>query len=292
MTGPLLDEMRDARQRRIPHVLITIAATSGSVPRRAGGKMIVYPDGKISGTIGGGKFESLAIADAIALPRHSPPVLKTYPLHEASPDSFGAICGGEVTVFFEPQLPAPALTIIGAGHCARALAQLAQTCGWHVTVVDESHAAPEDFPADHRPIGLSAPEFIAAKIWQDEEALVLVSRNYQLDRDALAAALRNRGMAYLGMIGSRRKVRRVLDELLAGDFQPNELAGLRAPLGLDLGADHPAEIAVSIFAEILTVINRTSGLPLTLDPSLPPDPPSLAKPPEPFSQTRPPWTLP
>ena len=105
MTGPLLDEMMLARQERRAHFLITVAATKGSVPHQAGSKMLAYPDGKISGTIGGGKFESLVLADALALPRKSPPLLKTYPLREASADSFGAICGGEVTVLIEPQLP-------------------------------------------------------------------------------------------------------------------------------------------------------------------------------------------
>lgn len=263
MTGPLLEEMLEARRHRRPHFLLTVASTRGSVPRQAGGKMLLYPDKTTSGTIGGGKFESLVIADALALPRRSPPLLKTYPLHEAASDSFGAICGGEVTVLIEPQLPPPALTLVGAGHCSRALANLAQTCGWHITVLDDRPDEIAAFPAT-RCLTDPAPAWIAAKTWQDDEALVLVSRNYQLDRDALAAALRHRGMAYLGMIGSQRKVRRVLDELLAAGFTPQDFAGLRAPIGLDIGADHPAEIAISIFAEILAVFNQTTGHPLSL----------------------------
>ncbi|MDB6071952.1 MAG: hypothetical protein JWL81_3123 [Verrucomicrobiales bacterium] len=274
MTGPLLEELKSARLQRRPCFLITLAATTGSVPRRAGAKMIVYPNGAASGTIGGGKFESLVLADALALPRHSPPLLKTYPLHEASPDSFGAVCGGEVTVLIEPQNPPPALTLVGAGHCSRALAALATTCGWHVTVIDDRAEELENFPADlalHRP---DAPAFISGKSWQSDDALVLISRNYQLDRDALAAALRRPGFGYLGMIGSQRKVRRVRDELLAEGFKPDDFSQLRAPLGLDLGADHPAEIAVSILAEILTLFNRTSGAPLSLiqSPAPPPAP--------------------
>ena len=112
---------------------------------------------------------------------------------------------------------------------------------------------------------VSAPEFIAGKSWQEDDALVLVSRSYQIDRDALAAALRPRTMGYLGMIGSQRKVHRVLTDLLAGGFTIDDFRNLRAPLGLNLGADHPDEIAVSIFAEILTVFNGTTGQPLTLD---------------------------
>lgn len=265
MNGPLLDEMLECRRLRRPYWLVTLAATSGSVPRRAGSRMLVYPDGKTAGTIGGGKFESLILADALTLPHRSPPLLKTYPLHEASPDSFGAICGGTVTVLIEPQLPPPALTLVGAGHCSRALAQLATTCGWHVTVLDDRDAELSGFPA-HLTLSTPAPAWIASHSWQEDDALVLVSRNYQLDRDALAAVLPlTPKPGYLGMIGSQRKVRRVLDELLAAGHPPVAFANLRAPLGLDLGADHPAEIAVSIFAEILTVINHTSGQPLSLD---------------------------
>jgi len=261
MTGPLLDEMLLARQQRRPHFLITLAATCGSVPRKAGSKMLLYPDGTTSGTIGGGKFEALVLAEALALPLHSLPLLKTYPLHEASPDSFGAICGGEVTVLIEPQLPPPALILIGAGHCSRALATLARTCHWHITVLDDRPEELLTFPADQR-LTTPATEYLATKIWQPREALVLLSRNYHLDRDALATALRHPGMAYLGMIGSQKKVRQVLAELRTTgltDFTP-----LRAPLGLDLGADHPNEIAISIFAEILAVLNQTSATPLSI----------------------------
>ena len=264
MTGLLFDEMMKARKERRAHSIVTIAAAKGSVPRQAGSKMLVYPDGKISGTIGGGKFESLVLADTLAMPRKSAPLLKTYPLHEASVDSFGAVCGGEVTVLIEPQLPPPALTLVGAGHCSRALAQLARTCGWHVTVLDDRADQLTAFPA-HDILTDSAPAFIAAKSWQDDDALVLVSRSYQIDRDALATALRHRTMGYLGMIGSQRKVRLVLTDLLSDGFTTADFQDLHAPLGLDLGADHPDEIAVSIFAEILTVFNGTTGLPLALD---------------------------
>ena len=99
--------------------------------------MFVYADGRSSGTIGGGKFESLVIADALEIMREKKPLLKTYPLREGEPDSFGAICGGEVTVFIEPQIVNEALYLIGAGHCANAIARLAAECGLFVSVVDD-----------------------------------------------------------------------------------------------------------------------------------------------------------
>src|SRR6478672_8161082 len=92
------------REGRTPFAVVTVAATTGSVPRAPGSKMFVYADGRISGTIGGGKFESLVIAEAQAALEKRKPLLKTYPLREGETDSFGAICGGEVTVFIEPQI--------------------------------------------------------------------------------------------------------------------------------------------------------------------------------------------
>src|SRR3954469_14058070 len=104
MTDWLLEDLAMAQRSRIPCALVTVAATKGSVPRAAGSKMLVYDDGTISGTIGGGKFESLVIEHARKQMREKAPLLKKYPLHEKAPESFGAICGGEVTVLIEPQI--------------------------------------------------------------------------------------------------------------------------------------------------------------------------------------------
>ena len=113
MTDALLAELVAARQARTACTLVTVAATSGSVPRAAGSKMLVYGSGRISGTIGGGKFEALVAEDALSLLRQKEPALKTYPLREGECASFGAICGGEVTVLIEPQRPMKPFTIFG-----------------------------------------------------------------------------------------------------------------------------------------------------------------------------------
>lgn len=259
MTGALLEKLQAALHQRCRVVVATVAAVKGSVPRQAGSKMLIYPDGSLFGTIGGGKFESLVISDALALPRNGPPLLRTYPLHEGSPESFGAICGGEVTVLLEPQQPPRRLILAGAGHCARALAALVQTCGWEVVVLDDRPGQLIGFPASACIAEPGAAAWIAGHVWAPDEALVLVARNFVLDQEALEAALGNRGMGYLGMIGSRRKVQRVRAALHERGFADDAFEGLHAPIGLDLGVDHPAEIAVSIFAEILTVLNGTSG---------------------------------
>lgn len=222
--------------------------------------MLLYADGKFSGTIGGGKFEALVMADARRQMREKEPLLKTYPLHESSPESFGAICGGEVTVLIEPQTVSEAIFLIGGGHCAQAIAKLALDCGLFVTVVDDRAdvlaALPKTVPAvaDIAPV-----KFISGRKWQADEALVIVSRHHEIDRDALAAALATSGAGYIGMIGSVRKVQRVFDQLKKNGVPKKRLAQVYAPIGLDIGADSPAEIAVSVMAEILAILRKRSG---------------------------------
>jgi xanthine dehydrogenase accessory factor len=245
---------------RTAFAVVTIAATSGSVPRAAGSKMFVYADGRFSGTIGGGKFESLVIAEAQEAIRKRKPLLKNYPLREGETDSFGAICGGEATVFIEPQITSEALYLIGAGHCARAIAKLAAECGLFVTVVDDRDELLVDLPPAVTAIsGLSTQDFIASRQWQADEALVLVSRNHEIDREALAVAVEQSGAGYIGMIGSRRKVLHVFDRLRERGISDEKLSRVYAPLGLDIGADSPAEIAVSCVAEILSVLRQRSA---------------------------------
>ena len=264
MNQPIADEIAQAHRERRACIVATVAVATGSAPRAAGAKMIVYPGGRTSGTVGGGKFESLVIADALTGVAREEPWLKTYPLHEGDVESFGAICGGEVTVFFEPLKAGPALHIIGAGHCAQALAKLAADCGWHVTVVDDREEWLALALAAHRRVPSRAPaDYIAAQKWSANDALVIVSRNYLIDRDALGAALRQPEMGYLGMIGSRKKVRQVFDDLKKGGCDESLFARVHAPMGLDLGSDSPPEIAVSVLAEILQATRKTSGRPMS-----------------------------
>ena len=260
MNEELLARLRAARDEGGRCALVTVAQTRGSVPREAGAKMLVHADGKTWGTIGGGKFEALVIEASRAAIEAGAPVLRTYPLREGEADSFGAICGGEVTVLIEPQGARERLVLVGAGHCARAIAKLAGECGLHVTVLDDRPEMRADFPAGLGVVEERAPvEFIGGRAWSARDALVLVSRNYGLDRDALAAALRQPAIGYLGMIGSGRKVQRVFEELRALGFAESEFARVFAPIGLDLGADSPAEIAVSVVAEVLQVLRGRTG---------------------------------
>ena len=260
MTDAFFAELAEARQARRPCAVVTVAATRGSVPREAGSKMLVYADGSVSGTIGGGKFESLVVEETAAAIRTKQPVLKHYPLHEAAADSFGAICGGEVTVLIEPQIIGESLFLIGGGHCAKAIARLASECGLMVTIVeDRSEVVTDLSPTITVVRDLDAPAFIRTREWKRDDALVMVSRNYELDREALAAALEIPELGYLGMIGSKRKVQMVFDELRQRGAKDETLRRVYAPLGLDIGADSPAEIAVSVLAEVLAILRGKSG---------------------------------
>src|SRR2546423_13266267 len=167
MSDELLEELLHARQTRTICALATVAATTGSVPRQTGSKMLVYADGKISGTIGGGKFEALVVEDCLKSQAMKEPLLKTYPLREDRPDSFGAICGGDVTIMIEPQNLSTALYLVGAGHCSLAIAKLALDCGMYVTVVEDRAALVENFPA---PINRALDDpaaFVAQREWQN-----------------------------------------------------------------------------------------------------------------------------
>jgi xanthine dehydrogenase accessory factor len=270
MSNDLLEELLRARQTRTLCAVATVATTTGSVPRQSGSKMLVYGDGKISGTIGGGKFEALVVEDCLKSMATKQPLLKTYPLREDRPDSFGAICGGEVTVLIEPQNLNSALYLIGGGHCSLAIAKLGADCGMHVTVVEDRAELLENFPGPIKRVVEDAAAFISGREWRNDEALGLGSRNYELDRDALAAALRKTGAGYIGMIGSRRKVHRVFDALKQA-VPAERLKDVYAPIGLDIGADSPAEIAVSVIGEILKVQRQRTGdhlrVPATAGPS-------------------------
>jgi xanthine dehydrogenase accessory factor len=265
MSDALLAELVAARQSRTSCALVTVVDTRGSVPRAAGSKMLVYADGKVSGTIGGGKFESLVAAEAQQLMRDKQPALKTYSLHECSPESFGAICGGESTVFIEPQVLSEAIFLIGAGHCALAISKLAVDCGLFVTVVDDRTERLSSFPAQVLVVSAKdASEFIRSRQWRWDEALVLVSRNHEIDRDALHTALSVPGIGYVGMIGSKRKVQRVFDQLMKAGVTEETLGRVYAPIGLDINADAPTEIAISVLAEIMAVLRKRDATHLRL----------------------------
>ena len=237
--------------------LATVVTAVGSTPRDASARMLVLPDGTTHGTIGGGKFESLVVADARRLlESRGLPFTKEYAFVPNGENSFGAVCGGTATVMLEVLERAPKLLVVGAGHCGRALARAAAFTGWEVTVADERKELldPAAFPGDTALVAV-ADDYSDLPRPAPEDAVAIVSRGHVTDGLAFRR-LRGFAVAYLGMIGSKAKRKALFDELRAEGVTEEELARVHNPIGLPIGAESPEEIAISIVAELIQVRRR------------------------------------
>ncbi len=238
-------------------VLATVVRTAGSTPRKNAARMLVVAEsGEPIGTIGGGRFEKEVVDACLALlaegPRAQPKILRYQLTHDLA-----MCCGGEMEVFVEPMVPEAPLIVFGGGHVARAVVPLARSVGFQPIVVDE---APDDAPND---VATSERFPDAARIvdswdprdWRDvpldaRSYAIIVTRDHAIDQK-LVEALIDRDLAYLGMIGSRRKVEMFHKRLEAKGIDRARLEKLRAPVGLDIGAETPEEIAVAIVGELI-----------------------------------------
>jgi len=234
--------------------LATVVDVQGAAPARVGFKILVRGDGSWVGNVGGGALEQRVRQDAAAALADGRPRLAHYRLTESGEDALGMLCGGEVTVFIEPYLPKPVLLIVGGGHIGRPLAELARIVGYDVQVVDV------------RPERGDRPQFDPAAI-TDRTYIVLITEDHVTDEAALRQAITT-PTPYIGMIGSLRKVGIVLDHLRADGFSPDQLARVRAPIGLNTGGREPAEIALAILAEIECVRHGGDGRPRSQGPLL------------------------
>jgi xanthine dehydrogenase accessory factor len=233
--------------------LVTIVSTNGSTPQRVGAKMLVFDDGRTVGTIGGGCYEHDATGKAREAIRLRRPQLVRYTLNDDLAAETGLICGGQMEVYIEPIEPAPHLYLIGAGHVSVEVARIAQLVGFEVHVVDdrEKFAHADRFPGAEVIVDDIAG-WLARTATPAGAYVVVVTRGHRDDHDAMRLLV-PRETRYLGLIGSRAKITRIFDSL-AGDGVPVErLAAVHAPIGLDIGAVSPAEIAVSIVAELVAV---------------------------------------
>jgi xanthine dehydrogenase accessory factor len=235
-----------------PAALVTIVSTMGSTPQRVGAKMLVFGDGRIVGTIGGGCYENDAFWKAREAITHRRPQLVHYELSDDFAQETGLICGGTMDVYIEPVEPSPELYIVGAGHVGFHLARLAHEVGFRVHVVDdrEKFANTERFPHAAEVIADDIPAWLERTHLPPHAYVVVVTRGHNNDLDALRA-LAPRDLRYLGLIGSRAKVARIYDALVGEQVSPELLKQVHAPIGLDIGAVTPQEIAVS--AELIAV---------------------------------------
>jgi xanthine dehydrogenase accessory factor len=233
--------------------LVTIVASNGSTPQRVGAKMLVYEDGRTVGTIGGGCYENDAAGKAREAIRQGRPVLARYSLNDDLAAESGLICGGQMDVYIEPVEPAPDLYLLGAGHVSVEVARLAQTVGFRVHVVDdrEKFANPGRFPGTEVVVEDMAGWLSRASI-PAGAYVVVVTRGHRHDHDAMRQLV-GRPTRYLGLIGSRAKIIRIFDALAEAGAERSALDLVHAPIGLDIGAVTPAEIAVSIVAELVAV---------------------------------------
>ncbi len=234
--------------------LVTITASTGSTPQRVGAKMLVYADGRTVGTIGGGCYEH----DAFGKAREAIAARRARSVHYELSDDFaeesGLICGGQMDVFIEPVEPAPDVYVFGAGHVGASLVRMAHEAGFRVHVVDdrEKFAGAELFPDGVEAIVDEPPAWIDAHPLPPSAFAVVVTRGHRHDLSTLRALVA-RDLRYVGLIGSRAKVRRVFDALLEEGVPATALTRVHAPIGLDLGGVTPPEIAVSILAELIAV---------------------------------------
>jgi xanthine dehydrogenase accessory factor len=254
MSHEVLAALVQALERGEAAALVTVVSTQGSTPQRVGAKMLVFRDGRTLGTIGGGCYENDALWKATESLRTHKPRLVQYDLTDDFAEESGLICGGQMQVYIEPIEPAPDLYIIGAGHVAQHLASSAKAVGFRTHVLDdrEKFANRERFPGADEIVVDSMPAWLHRADLPSHAYVVVLTRGHRHDLDALRA-LAARDLRYLGLIGSRAKVKRLYDALLAEAMPPECLRRVHAPIGLDIGAVTPEEIAISILAELVAV---------------------------------------
>jgi xanthine dehydrogenase accessory factor len=245
VVSALLDLLNN-RQRG---ALATVVRASGSTPQQVGAKLLLRADGSSLGTVGGGAIERVVVeALERALSSGEPELLLRDLAHD-----LGMCCGGRMEVFVEPILPTPRLWLLGAGHVAQPTAALALTVGFEVLVVDEREElnTAQRFPGCQLLLDDASDALHKAQLG-DRDWVVIVTHDHQLDERALEAASA-KAPRYVGLVGSRRKVFRLVERVSSKRAGAIPLDRLYAPVGLDIGAITPAEIAVSIVAELIAL---------------------------------------
>lgn len=255
----IFTEELEARRARKSYAVVTIVESDGSTPRSSG-KMMVFADGQIRGTVGGGALEMLARRDAADALRSGSNALRRYDLNGETSNT-GMTCGGSMTVFIEVYRANPLLVMCGAGHVGGSLIRAARLAGFDVLLVDDR---PEELIAEN--IAL-ADRFLPVKDFEADlksatiepgAFYVIATHGHAHDGAALAAALTKEG-AYVGMIGSRKKIGALFARLRERGFTDEQLSAVYTPIGLDLGGETPGEISISIISEILMVKNGRTG---------------------------------
>ena len=249
----------DLEARGEPAVLCTIVDSKGSTPRHEGSKMLVFPDGHIQGTVGGGEVENRVIKEALdALEKRKTKFLHYKLVDPANGDA--GICGGQVEVYVEPIIPKMTVVVVGGGHVGRQVVFLAKYLGYRVVVTDDRPelCSPEVMPG--------ADEFLICPMSEISKNIqvtpftyfVITTRGSDVDIEGLPNLLDTKP-AYIGVIGSKRRWENTKTEINKKKDYSAALSRVYSPMGIELRAETPEEIAISIMAEIMQVANKATG---------------------------------
>ena len=232
--------------------IVTLVETVGSTPRRAGAKMLVADDGAITGTVGGGCVEADLHALAMRAMRTGAVSLHEVDLTARAADDNDMMCGGRLKALIEPVAGDDRLIVLGAGHISRALAAIAARTGFAVTVTDDraAFASPDRFPEGTRLLAMPFEEQFAALAVTSGDSLVIATRGHSHDALCVEAALATPAR-YIGLVGSRTKMAVFRSRLKAAGASDAELDRVECPCGVDIRAETPEEIAVSILARLV-----------------------------------------
>ncbi|MEW6030485.1 MAG: XdhC family protein [Chloroflexota bacterium] len=242
--------------------LCTVTKSEGSTPRHVGSKMLVFPDGRFIGTVGGGDLEHRVMDEAWMALAEGQPRLLHYNMSDPSRGDPG-VCGGQVEVFVEPILPPPMVVVIGAGHVGKAVVHLAKWLGFRVAVSDDraEFCTPESTPGADAYYPVEMGKLTEQLKVTRQTYIVVTSRGSNVDAEGLPSLLESNA-AYIGVIGSKRRWATTVKALKEKGVADKLIQRVHSPMGLELQAETPEEIAVSIMAEILMVRDKGSGKPM------------------------------
>ena len=256
-TVDIYEEIVSLRQGGRRGAIATIVNVRGSVPSFETAKMLIRDDGSIVGTVGGGCVEAEVWQAAREVMESEKPRTLSFDLNQSPKYDTGLVCGGTLDIFIEPVLPLAALYIFGAGHVAHSLYSTARNAGFDVTVIDdrESYASRERFPDARQVICENFDEAMSKISPTETSYIVIVTRGHHDDMRVLRWAVQTEAR-YIGMIGSKRKTITIFRELVKEGVQERLFDRVHAPIGFDIGAITPEEIAVAITAELIAVRRR------------------------------------
>lgn len=246
-----------------PSALATIIETKGSMPRHAGSKMLIYGDGSIVGTVGGGAMEAEVVQAGLETIKDQQPRVRTYSLNSLEQGDPG-ICGGTATLFIEPVGFVPLLLVIGGGHVGRALVELGKWMGFRVVLSDDREAyCNPSYAPDADEYIVCPPEDILSHVNVHQQTYVAaVTRGLPVDLQLIPRLLATNA-AYVGLIGSRRRWAITAKALKSeAGLRDDDIARVHAPIGLELEAETPKEIAVSIISEMIMKRRGGTGQPM------------------------------